>query len=166
MHYIETIEELKPLLEHADYVGIKTVTGDNTLEGFISAMLHYRPRLIRLFYHIRAVIVRFIGIKQEPLPDMPEWLPKDLPMLPCGNIWFFTVRRSLENLFWIAQCPNDRHLTAHMGVVAEPVGGELKKFHIITVVRFKHWTGRLYFGLIFPFNLLLVDRMAKSGAWK
>jgi hypothetical protein len=166
MHYIETIEELKPLLKNAHYVGIKTVKGNNTLEGFISAMLHYRPRLIRLFYRIRAIIVGFIGIKQEPLPDMQEWLPKDLPMLPCGNIWFFTVRGALEDRFWVAQCPNDRHLTAHMGVVAEPAQGELKKFHIITAVRFKHWTGRLYFGLIFPFNLFLVDRMAKSGAWK
>ena len=166
MHYIETIEELQPLVKNAHYVGIKTVKGNNTLEGFISAMLHYRPRLIRLFYRVRAIIVRFIGIKQEPLPDMPDWLPKDIPMFPCGNIWFFTVRRALEDRFWVAQCPNDRHLTAYIGVVAEPVRGELKKFHIITAVLFKHWTGRLYFGLIFPFNLLLVDCMAKAGAWK
>ena len=166
MHYIETIKELRPTLENADYVGIKTVTGNNSLQGFVYKMLHYRPGLIRLFYRIRAFVVRFIGIRQEPLPDMPEWLPKDLPMLPCGNIWFFTVRGALEDRFWVAQCPNDRHLTAHIGVVAEPVRNEIKKFHIVTIVRFKHWTGRLYFGLIFPFNLILVDRMAKHGAWK
>ena len=166
MHYIETIEDLKPFLENADYVGIKTVKGNNTLEGFVSGMLHYRPRLIRFFYRIRAIIVRLLGIKQEPLPDMPEWLPKDPPMLPCGNIWFFTVRRAIQDRFWVAQCPNDRHLTAFVGVVAEPLWGELKTFHIVTAVRFKHWTGRLYFALIYPFNLILVDRMAKNGAWK
>jgi hypothetical protein len=50
-----------------------------------------------------------------------------------------------------------------MAVVAEPLAGGRRRFHILTVVRYKHWTGPIYFNLIRIFNLLLVDRMARSA---
>ncbi len=85
-------------------------------------------------------------------------------MFPCGNVWFFTVRRVEQDRYWIAGCPTDRHLDADMAVVVQPLEGRRRRFHIVTVVRYKHWTGPVYFNMIRWFNLILVNRMAHAAA--
>ena len=47
MRYIDQVEEIQVLLEDADYVGVKTVEGDVTLQEFLAEMFAYRPGLIR-----------------------------------------------------------------------------------------------------------------------
>lgn len=85
-------------------------------------------------------------------------------MFPCGMVWFFTVQQVQKERFWIAGCPRDRHLDADLAVVARPLNGRRRRFYLITVVRYKHWTGPVYFTLIRLFNLLLVNRMARRAA--
>jgi hypothetical protein len=164
MDYLKSIEEIKALLENADYVGVKTVEAEESLEGFLVKIFSYRPTLIRLLYCLRAPLVRLLGFKQDPLPGLDEWVPAEFPMLPCGNVWFFTVRQVEKDHFWIAGCPRDRHLDADMAVVARPLQGNRKRFYLVTVVRYKHWTGPVYFNVIRLFNLFLVNRMAKCTA--
>jgi hypothetical protein len=164
MEYLKSIAEIRKLFAAADYVGIKTVDSEDELEGFLVKIFSYRPTLIRLLYRIRAPIVRLLGFRQDPLPDMAEWIPAEFPMLPCGAVWFFTVQRVKEDSFWIAGCPRDRHLDADLAVVARPLGGRRKRFYLVTAVRYKHWTGPVYFNLIRLFNLLLVNRMAHHAA--
>ena len=164
MDYLTSILEIKNLFSSADYVGVKTVDTEDDLEQFLVKIFSYRPALIRLLYRIRAPLVRLLGFRQDPLPDMEEWIPAEFPMLPCGAVWFFTVQRVKAGRFWIAGCPRDRHLDADLAVVARPLTGCRKRFYLVTVVRYKHWTGPLYFNLIRLFNLLLVDRMARHAA--
>jgi hypothetical protein len=164
MNYFLIMNAITKLLKDADYVGIKTVEADGDLEEFLQHIFAYRPQLIRLLYRLRAPLVRLLGFRQDPLPEMTEWVPAEFPMLPCGNVWYFTVRKVRPDCYWIAGCPRDRHLDADMAVVAEPRGGRRRRFHIITVVRYKHWTGPIYFNLIRIFNLLLVNRMAHAAA--
>jgi hypothetical protein len=164
MDYLESIEEIKKLLAAADYVGVKTVDTEDDLEHFLIKIFSYRPALIRLLYRIRAPLVRLLGFRQDRLPDMEEWIPQEFPMLPCGAVWFFTVRWVKKDRFWIAGCPRDRHLDADLAVVASPLQDRRKRFYIVTVVRYKHWTGPVYFNLIRLFNLLLVNRMAHHAA--
>jgi hypothetical protein len=163
LRYIDQIEELQAILKDADYVGVKIVEGDVTLQEFLSGMFAYRPGLIRFLYRVRSGLVRLIGIRQQPLPEMDEWIPGDVPMLSCGNIWFFSVSLASEDRYWIGCCPEESHLTAFMGVVVEPLKGTRKRFHFVTIVRYKHWTGRLYFLLIRPFNWFFVNRLARAG---
>jgi hypothetical protein len=47
--------------------------------------------------------------------------------------------------------------------LVEPLEGTRKRFHFVTIVRYKHWTGRLYFLLIRPFNWFVVNRLAQAG---
>ena len=162
--YLNSIRTIRELVTGADYVGIKTVVIEADLETFLRTIFTYRPRLIRLLYRIRAPLVRLLGFRQDPMPAMAEWIPDEFPMLSCGNIWFFTVGRVKPDRYWVAGCPRDRHLDADLAVVAEPLGNGHQRFHIITVVRYKHWTGPLYFNLIRLFNLLLVNRMARFAA--
>jgi hypothetical protein len=97
------------------------------------------------------------------MPPLEEWLPSEVPMLACGNIWFFSVSLARENHYWFGCCPEERHLTGYMGVVAEPIDTERNRFHIVTIVQYKHWTGRLYFLLVRVFNRFFVNRLARAG---
>ncbi len=164
MDYLTRIEEIKKLFAAADYIGVKTVDTEDDLEQFLVKIFSYRPALIRLLYRIRAPLVRLLGFRQDPLPDMEEWIPPEFPMLPCGAVWFFTVQQVKKDRFWIAGCPRDRHLDADLAVVARPLQGRRKRFYLVTVVRYKHWTGPVYFNLIRLFNLLLINRMARYAA--
>lgn len=164
MNYLTGIRTIRNLCDGADYVGIKTVDIEADLESFLATLFVYRPALVRLLYRIRAPLVRLLGFRQDPLPPLEEWIPDEFPMLSCGNIWFFTVGRVKTDRYWIAGCPRDRHLDADLAVVAKPLGNGRNRFYIVTVVRYKHWTGPLYFTLIRLFNLLLVDRMARFAA--
>jgi hypothetical protein len=164
MDHLNSIKEIRALFEAADYIGVKTVEAEISLEQFLVKIFSYRPALIRMLYRLRAPLVRLLGFKQDALPDMDEWIPDEFPMLACGTVWFFTVQRVRKDQFWIAGCPRDRHLDADMAVVARPLEGRRTRFYLVTVVRYKHWTGPLYFNLIRLFNLFLVNRMAHCAA--
>ena len=69
-----------------------------------------------------------LGIRPQPLPEMDEWIPREIPMLSFGNIWFFSVSLAREERYWIACCPEESHLIAFMGVVVE-LEGTRKRFH-------------------------------------
>lgn len=139
---------------------MRTVEANCTLEEFLELIFTYRPHLIRFLYRIRSLMVRLLGFRQDPIPEMVHWIPDEFPLLPCGNIWYFTVRSVKADQYWIAGCPRDRHLDADLGVVAEQLACGSKRFYIITAVRYKHWTGPIYFNLIRIFNHFLMNRMA------
>jgi hypothetical protein len=164
MAYLSRIGEIRALFENADYIGLKIVESTDRLEPFLISMFSYRPKLIRLLYRVRAPLVRLLGFKQAAMPGLDEWIPDEFPMLPCGNVWFFTVRRVEKERYWIVGCPRDRHLDADLAVVAQPLNDRRLRFHILTVVRYKHWTGPIYFNMIRLFNLVLVSRMAHAAA--
>jgi Txe/YoeB family toxin of Txe-Axe toxin-antitoxin module len=164
LDHLSLIAEIRALLENADYAGLKRIDAPESLESFLTGMFSYRPQLIRLLYRLRAPLVRLLGFKQDAMPEMDEWLPDDFPMFPCESVWFFTVRYVEKDHYWIAGCPRDRHLDADLAVVAEPLSDGTHRFYILTVVRYKHWTGPVYFNMIRLFNLLLVNRMTRFAA--
>lgn len=164
MNYLNRIHEIKTLFEGADYIGIKKIETNDNLEQFLVNLFSYRPKLVRLLYRLRAPLVRLLGFKQAPMPAMDEWIPEEFPMLQCGMVWFFTVRTAKRDHFWIAGCPRDRHLDADFAVVARPLEGKRRLFYLITAVRYKHWTGPIYFNMIRLFNFFLVNRMAHFAA--
>jgi hypothetical protein len=161
--FIHRIPQLRAVLDGADVVRVRSVEGRVELARFLEAMFAYRPGLVRLLYRLRGLVVPLIGVRQPSLPAMDEWLPPDVPMLACGNIWFFSVSLADPERYWIGCCPHERHLTGYMGVVAEPLGRGRRRFHLVTVVHYKHWTGRLYFGLISPLNRFFMHRLARAG---
>ena len=160
---LANIPEIDALLEDADHIGLKVIESEDCLESVLSKMFSYRPALVRLLYRIRSPLVRLLGFRQDTMPEMKEWLPDEFPMLPCGNVWFFTVQKVEKERFWIACCPRDRHLDADLAVVAKPICGKRNRFYIATIVRYKHWTGPVYFNVIRLFSMFLVNRMARKA---
>lgn len=156
------IPELTPVLEGADHIDVKVVTGAVDLRAFLAASLGYQPGWVVDLYRVRAVFVRALGLRQERMPRRPRLTPGTVPMRPGERAGSFTVRLAAEGHYWVAEA-RASHLTAVLGVIAEPLGGERRRFYVLTVVHYHAWTGPVYFNAIRPFHHLVVGRMAAAG---
>jgi len=164
MDYIQHFPETSALMQGADHVDVKIAHGRVRLREFIASMLSYYPWWIVCLFYVRAVFVRFLGMKQPARPeDLPRLRPEDVPMTAGQKATFFIVRHAKEESYWIAETPEDRHLRAYFGVFVEPLDGYLNRFHVATIVHYKHWTGPVYFNTIRPFHHLVVSSMARAG---
>ena len=164
MEYISKFDELGKYYEKADFTDVKVFEGDTTLREFIASMLSYYPWWIVQLYPIRKLLVGILGLVKHKEPEeLPNLQPEDIPFNPGEAVTFFTVRCAKEDIYWISETPDDKHLRAYFGVVKEPLGNSINRFHIVTTVYYKHWTGPVYFNLIRPFHHLVVSRMARHG---
>lgn len=164
MNNLKDYPQILSLMEGADHVDVKVVEGTVSLRQFIAGMLSYYPGWIIFLYGIRAVFVRLLGMKQPARPDdLLRLTPEDIPMTTGEKATFFTLRSAKDEEYWIAETPQDKHLRAYFGIVVEPLNDSLKRFHVITIVHYKHWTGPVYFNAIRPFHHLVVRRMARAG---
>ena len=164
MKCLEKYPEFAELLDGADHADVKVVEGNVTLRQFIAGMLSHYPRWIVFLYYVRAVFVRLLGMRQPGRPEeLPRLKPEDISMTPGDSATFFTVRLAREDEYWISETPEDKHLQAYFGIIVEPVTEDLNRFHVVTIVHYKHWTGPVYFNTIRPFHHLVVRRMALAG---
>ncbi len=164
MEYLTQFNELQQYMRGGDFTDIKIVEGKTELRSFISAMLSYYPWWIVLLYRIRTLLVRILGlVKHEAPQELPDLSPEDITFSKGSSVTFFIVRCAKEDIYWFSETPEDKHLKAYFGVVAEPLDSNIKRFYVITVVHYIHWTGPVYFNLIRPFHHLVVSRMARAG---
>lgn len=158
---IREIPELATLLEDANHVDIKTVSGDVTMREFIAGMFNYYPEWIKNLYRIRRGFVRLLGMKQEGIPQKVNMKPENVKMQAGESATFFTVQCAEEDHYWVAGA-TESHLTAYIGVVVEPLA-QGNRFHVLTIVHYHNWTGPVYFNVIRPFHHIVVGKMAKAG---
>ena len=162
MEYLYKFKELDKYFKQADYTDVKVFEGETTLRRFIASMLSYYPWWLVQLFRIRKLLVIVLGlVKHEEPKELPKLRPEDVSFTPGERASFFTVRHAGEEVFWISETPEDKHLRAYFGVIREPVSGSLSRFHVVTTVFYRHWTGPLYFNLIRPFHHLVVSRMAR-----
>lgn len=147
----------------ADHVDIKTITSKATLPEFVAGLLSYYPGWIKQLYRVRYVFVRMLGLRQTGVPTGIALQAADVPMQPGANIGFFTVAAAHADRYWIAGV-SEAHLTAYLGVAAEPLGDDMRQFHVVTIVRYHSWAGPVYFNVIRPFHHLVVAGMMRAGA--
>ncbi len=134
------------------------------MRQFIAMMLSYSPIWLKSLYRVRGVFVRLLGLNKQDAPEvLPEIRAEDISLTPGREASFFIVRIAQDENFWIAETPDDKHLTAYFGIAVEPLPDGLKRFHVITIVKYRHWTGPVYFNLIRPFHHLVVKQMMKAG---
>lgn len=159
----EDVPGLPALLKQANHVDVKTVESEASLREFLAGMFAYYPRWMKALYAIRWGFVRLLGMKQEGVPDTVRLTPEDVPLTAGDKMAFFTVVMAAEEAYWFASAA-EAHLTAHLGVVVEPVGNGQRRFHVLTIVHYHNWTGPVYFNVIRPFHHLVVRQMALAGA--
>lgn len=164
MDKIKSCKELGEFFQDVDYTDIKTIEGGVDLRRFIASMLSYYPWWIVFLYRVRELLVRILGLVKHEKPDvLPSLKPEDISFNPGEEATFFIVRKAKEGIYWVAETPEDKHLKAFFGVVAEPTGNHSSRFHVFTSVRYIHWTGIVYFNLIRPFHHMVVSSMMRNG---
>ncbi|MEP7286802.1 MAG: DUF2867 domain-containing protein [Chloroflexota bacterium] len=161
MQYLQRFPQLASLYDKADHVDVKVVEGNVNLRAFVAGMMNYQPAWVTALYGVRAVFVRFLGMRQEGIPKAPALRTETIPMIPGERASFFTVEMAKEDQYWVVRI-DDSHLKAALGVVVEPLQNGLKRFHVITIVHYHNWTGPVYFNVIRPFHHLVVGGMAKA----
>jgi len=164
MDQIKRHTELNSCFQNINHKDIKTVDSACTLRVFIAGMLSYYPWWIRILYQIREIFVRIFGLVKHEEPEyIPRLDPEKISFIPGDNVSFFITYKAKENKYWTGLTPEDKHLSAYFGIVAEQIDSSKTRFHVFTTVTYKHWTGPLYFNLIRPFHHFVVWRMMKAG---
>ncbi len=164
MQQIQKYKELGFCFQNVDHVDVKTIEGEVSLRRFISGMLSYYPWWILVLYRVRGVVVSILGLTKHEKPEaLLAIIPENLSFEPGENASFFIVLNAKENIYWVAETPEDKHLKAYFGIVTEELSNNLTRFHVFTSVKYIHWTGPVYFNLIRPFHHLVVSIMMKAG---
>jgi hypothetical protein len=165
MNQLPRHAELTFFFQDCDYIDFKTIEATVSLRHFISAMLSYYPWWLVGLYRIRELLVKILGLEKHENPDaLPSIMPENLAFNPGEKASFFIVRKAREDAYWVSETPEDKHLMAYLGIVAEASGNDATTFHVFTSVKYLHWTGPVYFNLIRPFHHLVVWRMMKYAA--
>ena len=139
MDQIKCHSELDIYFQDSDYTDIKTIEGEVSLRHFISKMLSYYPWWIVFLYRVREFLVNILGLVKHEKPDvLPSIKPEGLSFNPGEKASFFIVRTANENIYWISETPEDKHLKAYFGVVAEKLSNRLTRFHVFTSVKYIH----------------------------
>lgn len=161
--YATQFPMLATILQDADHIDVKSIEARATLREFVAGAMSYQPGWMTFLYRVRAVFVRFLGMKQEGIPQGLTLRPEDLPMTPGKYITFFKVT-AVEEDRYVCMSIKDKHLTASLAVVAEPLTGGMQRFYGITIVHYHNWAGPVYFNVIRPFHHLVVRGMMNAGA--
>jgi hypothetical protein len=156
------LPEFQPLLAGADYIDVKTVTSQVDLRTFLAGLFNYRPAWLMALYGVRRVFVPFLGMRQGKQTFGPFLTPETVPMKVGKRAAFFTIQMVEEERYWVAS-NQDKHLTATLGVLVEPLNAQQKRFHVFTVVHYNNWAGPVYFQVIKPFHHIVVASMAQAG---
>jgi hypothetical protein len=159
------IPELSALLDDCDHVDIKTVESSNDLRTFIAGMLNYNPWWIASLFRVRGLFARFLGLRHEGAPGPRTWNPGDIPFEKDAPLSFFTVHETNPDRHFIAYA-KDKHLIGYLAIIAEATSNARNpwRYRVVTIVKYLHWTGPVYFNAIRPFHHIVVQRMAAAGA--
>ena len=115
MEYIFKFKELEKYFKNADFTDVKVFEGDTTLRRFNASILSYDPMWINKLYRIHKLVVRILGpVKHEAQEELPNLQPKEVSFTSGENATFFIVLCAKENLFWVSETPDDKHLKAYL----------------------------------------------------
>lgn len=164
MDKIKAYQEFDVYFHDVDYADIKIIEAEVSLRSFIAGMLSYSPWWIVVLYRLREILVNIFGLVRHQKPYVLRSIkPEDLPFEPGKKAVVFIVRDAKEDVYWVSETPEDKHLKAFFGVVAEQLGNGRTRYHVFTSVKYIHWTGPVYFNLIRPFHHIIVSGMMKAG---
>jgi len=162
MEYVQSIPEIKTLMQDADYVDCYSTISSKPLRVMVASCLSFMPGWARALYWLRAGFVRLLGMRQEKIPFAAPVREEDVSLTPGDQVKFFTVTMARDESYWVGGA-TEKHLSGHIGIVAEKLQDGRKRFHLLAVVKFRHWTGPIYFNVIRLFHCVIVKAMLKNA---
>ncbi|MGB1252378.1 MAG: DUF2867 domain-containing protein [Candidatus Promineifilaceae bacterium] len=159
---VTQIPAMQTLMQDADHVDVKTFHGQASMRGFIASMFSYYPSWLKGLYGVRAIFVRFLGMKQEGMPHATRLEEDGIPLTAGEQMAFFKVEQAEDEHYWIASA-KEAHLDAYLAVVVEGDISAERTFHLVTIVHYNNWAGPVYFNIIRPFHHLVVQAMGRAA---
>lgn len=153
-------EALGQWLSDADHVDVKTAPSDRALHEVAARAVSYQPDWVTFLFRVRKPFVRLLGMQQEGIPRPLDFTADSLPKAPGEKVGFFTVVHSSPTA-WMCEA-EESHLWAALATVEDTTQAE-RVMHLVTIVRYKRWTGPVYFNVIRPFHHLVVRGMLQAG---
>lgn len=162
--YLRNIPEMNTLIEQANRKDVRAVESDKTLREFIAGMISYMPGWIRFLFKVRGVFVRLLGTRQETMHFTQGVRPEDVSFTPGHEATYFTVVGGGEDEYWICEA-RDRMISGYLAVAREPLpDGEGKsRYHVLCMARYRHWTARIYYNVIYLPHHVVVHYMVKNA---
>jgi hypothetical protein len=157
-----TTPELRRLVADANHVDVKTAASNVSLREFVAAALGWQPGWMKLLFRARKVLAHLLRL-QHPNTPVVRLRPEKIPFTPGTKVGFFAVTEAAEDRYLVLEA-SDTHLTGYLAVVAEAEAPGRNRFYVITIVKYHHWTGPLYFNIIRPFHHLVVRSLVNAGA--
>lgn len=159
---VRQVPAIDALCKGNNHVDVKTITGDVNLREFLAGLITYSPSWLKFLYRVRKVFVRFLGMKQEGIPEYPTVRPETISFTKGDKFGFFDVVSAEEDHHYLVGA-RDSHLTAYLGVVREAISADENRYYLATIVHYHNWAGPIYFNVIRPFHHMVVKAMAKAG---
>jgi len=146
----------------ADHIDIKSIDSTSDMKQFIVGAFNYQPGWMTFLYRVRQVFVRFLGMRQDSIPQ-PLNLSLDTLDLKSGNkIGFFEIEAFQPDNYLIVSI-EESHLRATLAVFRESLDDERGRYYGVTIVHYNSWAGPVYFNVIRPFHHVVVRQMLKAG---
>jgi len=128
----------------------------------LAGCFSYHPAWLVALFAVRAVFVRFLGMRQEHMRSGAFLTPEMVPMQIGKRAAFLTVRMAEEGRSWFAD-QSATHLKGTLGVVGELLADQHKRFPVVTLVHDRNWTGPVSFQIIRPWHHQVVTCLAQAG---
>lgn len=163
MQNIFDMEIVAKQAQGADYLEDKVGVGTLSMREFMAGMLSYKPGWMKALMSVRVWLLRFLGQGRHIVPESSRLTAESIPVTSGKKAEFFTVVDSDGETYWFAE-GRESHLDAMIGVVVEPLpdATNIKRFHLLTIVRYRNWAGPIYFNIIRPFHHIVVHCAMKK----
>jgi hypothetical protein len=154
---------LERLLSGADHVDVKSIESDLSLREFIAGAMTYQPSWLRGLFATRVVFAKLLRLDQPSLPKSPPIRPDLVSFRTGDQLSFFTVVDGEEDRYVVYEAA-DTHLVGYLALLRSPSESGKTTLNAITVVKYRRWTGPVYFNVIRPFHHLVVAAALHAGA--
>lgn len=151
------------VLKAADRKDVRCVDCHKDLRQFLADLFSYMPAWLRWLYRARNVFAACLGQKPTPVETAPRLKPEQVSFAAGHPAAFFTVIAGQEGRYLVAEA-KDGMIAGYLAVAVQPLPGGLNRFHVLTMAKYLHWTGRLYYNVIDVFHHLVVHRMVRHAA--
>lgn len=152
--------ELNQIIKTADHIDTHSGICKTTLVSFTACAMSYAPAWMIFLFRVRGVFVKFLGLHQPELKNIPNFSADTLPIKPGTLAGFFEVFFYENDQCWVSKI-DDKHLSAYIAIYRDEADRNI--INLTTIVKYHKWSGPVYFNIIRPFHHLVVYKMIRAG---
>jgi len=150
------------LVTDADHIDIKSIESTASVKDFIAGAFNYQPGWMTFLYRVRKVFVRFLGMRQDGIPQPLHLTSDSLDLRVAHHIGFFEIEAFKPDDYLVVSA-EESHLRAGLALFCEPLDSATNRYYAVTIVHYKSWAGPIYFNVIRPFHHAVVRQMLHAG---